>query len=126
MNLRAVILALALFYKTRKDMVPIEEIKPEVKVVDFEEVTLDLPPNVVKITLTAQGYVTEPSRYPLPWDLALILQDLIGTRAWYSPVLKYYTEDDWYLILTDANYKEAFERKVRLTELKFAVLGKKP
>ena len=107
-------------------MVPIEEIKPEVKVVDFEEVTLDLPPNVVKITLTAQGYVTEPSRYPLPWDLALILQDLIGTRAWYSPVLKYYTEDDWYLILTDANYKEAFERRVRLTELKFAVLGKKP
>ena len=126
MNLRAVILGLALFYKTRKDMVPIEEIKPEVKMVDFEEVTLDLPPEVVKIVLTSEGYVTEPSRYPLPWNIAVILQDLMGTRAWYSAVLKYYTEDDWYLILTNANYKEAFERRVRLTELKFAVLGKKP
>lgn len=124
MNIRANLLAALLFIKSRKSLEidpepPFEEAPP------FKEQYLDLPDYVTQVKLTQDGYVTEPSGFLLPPDTVEVYQTLMGSKAWFSPAVKYLDETNWVLIISAVNPLQAFEHRIRLIELKFKILRRK-
>lgn len=125
MNLKANILA-ALLYLRGRNYPEMDYQVPMDTIPDFKETYLDLPDHVTPVKLTQEGYVTEPSGYVLPHDTADIYRDLMNTKEWFSPVLKHLNEEEWVLIICNENYQKAFSRRIRMKELKFKILRRKP
>ena len=126
MNLRARILGAALLLATRKQLVPVtetspfEELEPEP---DFIEELLDLPEHVMQVVRTREGFYTLPSHYPLPEDILDVYEKLRATPAWFSPILRHLTEEEWTLILCGSDPVKSFRQRLRMKELKFKIAG---
>ncbi len=88
----------------------------------FEERFLDLPDYVTQVKMTAIGFVTDPSGFPLPNDVVHIYQKLMSSASWFSPAVKHFTEEDWVLTVCSEDPPLTFQRSVRKKELMFKIL----
>lgn len=133
MNLRAGIISALLFIKSRGQqevefetpVAKVEETKVEPEETPcpvFEERYLDLPDYVTQVKITAIGFVTDPSGFPLPNDVVHIYQKLMSSASWFSPAVKHFTEEDWVTTVCSDNPPLTFQRSVRKKELMFKIL----
>ena len=133
MNLRTGIISALMFLKARGQQVAefetpvakVEETRIEPEETNrsvFEERYLDLPSYVTQVKVTAIGFVTEPSGFPLPNDVVHIYQKLMSSASWFSPAVKHFSEEDWVTTICSEDPSVTFQRRVRKKELMFKIL----